>query len=287
MGVKKEDLVDNLYITTNLHDILFFSNKGTVYRRKAYQIPEGGRTSRGIAVVNLLGIQKDERITTVIPIRSEEIEKSREENKWYLYMATKHGKVKKTPLSSFASLRNKEIIAISLNSDDELIRVRLGSNSDNVILSTRKGKSTYFSGEKIRSMGRTAMGCRGMILSKDDYLLDISLVNPDTEEDLLLITENGSGKRTPLKSYRLAKARGCKGVKSIRSSKERGEVISVKVVNDRDELVIISQKGIIIRVPVREISQTGRNSMGVRVMNLDQDDKVASVASVPQSRAIE
>jgi len=131
------------------------------------------------------------------------------------------------------------------------------------------------------------MGCRGMILSKDDYLLDISLVNPDTDEHLLLITENGSGKRTPLKSYRLAKARGCKGVKSIRSSKERGEVISVKVVNDRDELVIISQKGIIIRVPVREISQTGRNSMGVKVMNLDQDDKVASVATVPQSRAIE
>lgn len=287
MGVKKEDLVDNLYITTNLHDILFFSNKGTVYRRKAYQIPEGGRTSRGIAVVNLLGIQKDERITTVIPIRSDEINKSKEENKWYLYMATKHGKVKKTPLSAFASLKNKEIIAISLNPEDELIRVRLACNSDNVILSTRKGKSTYFSGENIRSMGRAAMGCRGMILSKDDYLLDISLVNPDTEEDLLLITENGSGKRTPLKSYRLAKGRGCKGVKSIRASKDRGEVVSVKVVNERDELVIISQKGIIIRVPVREISQTGRNSMGVKVMNLDQDDKVASVATVPQSRVIE
>jgi len=287
MGVKKEDLVDNLYITTNLHDILFFSNKGTVYRRKAYQIPEGGRTSRGIAVVNLLGTQKDERITTVIPIRSEEFNKSREENKWFLYMATKHGKVKKTPLSAFSNLRNKEIIAISLNSGDELIRVRLASGTDNVILSTRKGKSTYFSGENIRSMGRTAMGCRGMILSKDDYLLDISLVNPDSDEDLILITENGSGKRTPLKSYRLAKARGCKGVKSIRFSQERGEVISVKVVSARDELVIISQKGIIIRVPVKEISRTGRNSMGVKVMNLDQDDKVASVATVPQSQVID
>ncbi len=287
MGVKKEDLVDNLYITTNLHDILFFSNKGTVYRRKAYQIPEGGRTSRGIAVVNLLGTQKDERITTVIPIRSEEFNKSREENKWFLYMATKHGKVKKTPLSTFSNLRNKEIIAISLNSSDELIRVRLASGTDNVILSTRKGKSTYFSGENIRSMGRTAMGCRGMILSKDDYLLDISLVNPDSDEDLILITENGSGKRTPLKSYRLAKARGCKGVKSIRFSQERGEVISVKVVSARDELVIISQKGIIIRVPVKEISRTGRNSMGVKVMNLDQDDKVASVATVPQSQVID
>ncbi|MDD5635833.1 MAG: DNA gyrase subunit A [Atribacterota bacterium] len=287
MGVKKEDLVDNLYITTNLHDILFFSNKGTVYRRKAYQIPEGGRTSRGIAVVNLLGIQKDEKITTVIPIRSAKIDNSREENKWYLYMATKHGKVKKTPLSAFASLRNKEIIAISLVDGDELIRVRLAEDKDNVILSTRKGKSTYFSGKNIRSMGRTAMGCRGMILSKEDYLLDISLVNPDSEEDLLLITENGSGKRTPLKSYRLSKSRGCKGVKSIRSSKERGEVVSAKVVSERDELVIISQKGIIIRVPIKEISQTGRNSMGVKVMNLDEDDKVASVATVPQSRVID
>ncbi len=136
-------------------------------------------------------------------------------------------------------------------------------------------------------MGRTAMGCRGMILSKEDYLLDISLVNPDSEEDLLLITENGSGKRTPLKSYRLSKSRGCKGVKSIRSSKERGEVVSAKVVSERDELVIISQKGIIIRVPIKEISQTGRNSMGVKVMNLDEDDKVASVATVPQSRVID
>ena len=287
MGIKQEDLVDNLYITTNLHDIFFFSNKGTVYRRKAYQIPEGGRTSRGIAVVNLLGTQKDERITTVIPIRAEEFKKSQEENKWFLYMATRHGKVKKTPLTAFSSLRNKEIIAISLNPGDELIRVRLASGMDNVILSTRKGKSTYFSGENIRSMGRTAMGCRGMILSKDDYLLDISLVNPDSEEDLLLITENGAGKRTAVKSYRLSRGRGCKGVKSIRFSQERGEVISVKVVSERDELVIISQKGIIIRVPVKEISRTGRNSMGVKVMNLDKDDKVASVATVPQSQVID
>ncbi len=287
MGVKKEDLVDNLYITTNLHDILFFSSDGTVYRRKAYQIPEGGRTSRGIAVVNLLGISKNERITTVIPIRRDDIDNSSQENKWYLYMATKRGKVKKVPLSAFSNLKNKEIVAISLVKDDELIRVRLAGDEDNVILSTRKGKSTYFSGSNVRSMGRTAMGCRGMILTKDDYLIDISLVNPDTKEDLLLITENGSGKRTPLKSYRLSKARGCKGVKSIRPSKDRGEVVSVKVVNERDELVIISQKGIIIRVPVKEISQTGRNSMGVKVMNLDEDDKVASVATVPQSQVID
>ncbi len=287
MGVKKEDLVDNLYITTNLHDILFFSNKGTVYRRKAYQIPEGGRTSRGIAVVNLLGTQKDERITTVIPIRGEEFSKSREDNQWFLYMATKYGKVKKTPLDTFSNLRNKEIIAISLNPGDELIRVRLASGTDNVILSTRKGKSTFFSGKNIRSMGRTAMGCRGMILSKDDYLLDISMVKPDSDEALLMITENGSGKRTPVKYYRLAKGRGCKGVKSIRPSEERGEVISVKIVSEWDELVIISQKGIIIRVPVKEISRTGRNSMGVKVMNLDKDDKVASVATVPQSQVID
>jgi len=287
MGVKKEDLVDNLYITTNLHDILFFTNKGTVYRRKAYHIPEGGRTSKGIAVVNLLGTQKDERVTTVIPIRAEEFDRSKEGNEKYLYMATKYAKVKKIPLHAFASLRNKEIIAISLTRGDELIRVRLATDNDNVILSTRKGKSTFFSGKKIRPMGRTAMGCRGMILSKDDYLIDISLVHPDSKEDLVLITENGSGKRTAIKSYRLSKGRGCKGVKSIRLSEERGEVISVKVVNERDELVIISQKGIIIRVPVIEISRTGRNSMGVKVMNLDEDDKVASVAIVPKSQVIE
>ncbi|MFZ2330713.1 MAG: DNA gyrase subunit A, partial [Atribacterota bacterium] len=254
MGVKEEDLVDNLYITTNLHDILFFSSNGTVYRRRAYQIPEGGRTSRGIAVVNLLGIQKGERITTVIPIREIEFERSRNQNDLFLYMATRQGKVKKVPLHAFANLKNKEIIAISLNEGDELIRVRLAAENDNVILSTKKGKSAYFSGELIRSMGRTATGCRGLTLSKDDHLIDISLVQPDSDEDLLLITENGSGKRTPVKSYRLAKTRGGKGVKSINLSKERGNVISVKVVNERDELVIISQKGIIIRVSVKDIS---------------------------------
>lgn len=287
MGVKEEDLVDNLYITTNLHDILFFSSNGTVYRRRAYQIPEGGRTSRGIAVVNLLGIQKGERITTVIPIREIEFERSRNQNDLFLYMATRQGKVKKVPLHAFANLKNKEIIAISLNEGDELIRVRLAAENDNVILSTKKGKSAYFSGELIRSMGRTATGCRGITLSKDDHLIDISLVQPDSNEDLLLITENGSGKRTPVKSYRLAKTRGGKGVKSINLSKERGNVISVKVVNERDELVIISQKGIIIRVSVKDISRTGRSSMGVKVMNLDKDDKVASVANVSHTQIIE
>ncbi|HOR41946.1 MAG TPA: DNA gyrase subunit A [Atribacterota bacterium] len=287
MGVKEEDLVDNLYITTNLHDILFFSNKGSVFRRKAHEIPEGGRTSRGIAVVNLLGIAKGEKITTVIPIREMEFEKSREADTFFLYMATRQGKVKKVPLHSFASLKNKEIIAISLNEGDELIRVRLSSAVENVILTTRKGKSAYFSGKKIRPMGRTAMGCRGIDLAKDDYLIDLSMVQPDSDEDILLITENGSGKRTPLKFYRLAKTRGGKGVKSIHLSKERGDVISVKVVNERDELVLISQQGIIIRVPVKEISRTGRNSIGVKVMNLDQDDKVASVATVPQSQVID
>lgn len=208
MGVKDEDLVDNLYITTNLHDILFFSSNGTVYRRRAYDIPEGGRTSRGIAVVNLLGTKKGERITTVIPIREDEFENSRQTNDRFLYMATREGKVKKVPLHSFANLRNKEIIAITLNEGDELIRVRLAGGSDNVMLTTSKGKSTYFSGEEIRAMGRTAMGCRGIILAKNDFLIDISLVQPDSDEDLLLITELGSGKRTPVKSYRLAKSRG-------------------------------------------------------------------------------
>lgn len=287
MGVKQEDLVDNLYITTNLHDILFFSNKGTVYRKKAYQIPEGGRTSRGIAIVNLLGIEKGERITTIIPIHQEEFQKSADENNQYLYMATRHGKVKKVPLHAFANLKNKEIIAISLNDDDELIGVRLATEEDNVFLTTRKGKSTYFSGELIRSMGRTAMGCRGITLGKTDYLIDISVVQPDSDEDLLIITEFGSGKRTAVKSYRLAKTRGGKGVKSVNLSTERGNVIAVKIVKEKDELVIISQKGIIIRVPVKDISRTGRSSMGVKVMNLDKDDKVASVANVSQTQLIE
>ncbi len=281
MTTKLEDLVDQVFVTTNLHDILFFTNKGVVYRRRAYQIPEGGRTSRGVAIVNLLGIEKDEHITTIIPIEGNEIAESKEEtNEKYLFMATKKGKIKKVPLSHFYNLRNVGIVAIRLLPEDELIGVRLAGEEDIIILTTKRGNSTCFSGNQIRPLTRVACGSKGISINEKDHLLNISLVSPETDEDLLIVTEGGIAKRTPLKKFREAKKRGGKGVKSIKLTKKKGLVVAVKVVSEEDELVLISQNGIVIRVPVKEIRHTGRYTQGVKAMNLAPEDKVASVALV-------
>jgi len=288
MTTKTEDFVDQLFVTTNLHDILFFTNKGNVYKRRAYQIPEGGRTSRGVAIINLLGIDKEEHVTTLIPIKNNELEESKENkenNEKYLFMATKKGKIKKVSLSSFSNLRNVGIIALRLLPEDELVGVRLAKNQEDVILTSRLGRSIRFSGNLIRSMGRSALGVRGMIFGSQDYLINIDLVEPDSEKDLLLITEGGYAKRTSLKEFRRFKRQGSRGMMSIKLTKEKGEVIAVKVVEEEDEIVLISQQGVVIRVPVEEIHKTGRYSQGVKVMNLAPEDKVASVALISGERA--
>ena len=281
MTTKLEDLVDQVFVTTNLHDILFFTSKGIVYRRRAYQIPEGGRTSRGVAAINLLGIEKGEHITTLIPIESDELAESKEENnEKCLFMATKKGRIKKVSLSRFSNLRNIGIIALRLLPDDELIGVKLAEDKEHVILTSRHGKSIRFSGDPIRSMGRTSLGVKGIALKPEGSLVNISLVPPDTDKYLLLVTEKGYAKRTPLQKFREFSNRGGQGLKSIGITKEKGLVVDVKVVSEEDELVLISQQGIVIRVSVKEIRHTGRYSRGVRIMNLAQEDKVASVALI-------
>jgi len=281
MTTKIEDLVDQVFVTTNLHDILFFTSKGIVYRRRAYQIPEGGRTSRGVAAINLLGIEKGEHITTLIPIESNELPESKEENnEKQLFMATKKGKIKKVSLFRFSNLRNIGIIAIRLLPDDELIGVKLAGDNEHVILTTKHGKSIRFSGDPIRSMGRISFGVKGIILKPEDFLVNISLVPPETDKYLLLVTEKGYAKRTPLQKFREFRKRGGQGLKSIGITEEKGLVVDVKVVSEEDELVLISQQGIVIRVSVKEIRHTGRYSRGVRIMNLAPEDMVASVALV-------
>ncbi len=281
MTTKLEDLVDQVFVTTNLHDILFFTSKGIVYRRRAYQIPEGGTKSRGVAVINLLGIEKDEHITTLIPIESNELADSKEENSQKcLFMATKKGKIKKVSLSRFSNLRNIGIIALRLLPEDELIGVKLAEGNEDVILTTENGKSIRFSGDPIRTMGRSTFGVKGIILKGKDSLVNLSLVPPDTDKYLLLVTEKGFAKRTLLKEFREFKKRGSQGLKSIKLTEERGLVVDVKVVSEEDQIVLISQQGIVIRVQVKEIRHTGRYSQGVRVMSLAPEDRVASVALV-------
>jgi len=282
MTTKLEDLVDHVFVTTNLHDILFFTSKGIVYRRRAYQIPEGGRTSRGVAAINLLGIEKGEHITTLIPIESDELAESKEEsNEKCLFMATKKGKIKKVSLSLFSNLKNIGIIALRLLPGDELIGVKLAEDNEHVILTTKHGKAIRFSGDPIRSMGRTSLGVKGIVLKAEDSLANISLVPPDTDKYLLLVTEKGYAKRTPLQKFREFSNRGGQGLRAIKLTEEKGLVVDVKVVSEEDELVLISQQGNVIRVSVKEIRHTGRYSQGVRIMNLAPEDKVASVAPVP------
>ena len=282
MTTKLEDLVDHVFVTTNLHDILFFTSKGIVYRRRAYQIPEGGRTSRGVAAINLLGIEKGEHITTLIPIESDELAESKEEsNEKCLFMATKKGKIKKVSLSLFSNLKNIGIIALRLLPGDELIGVKLAEDNEHVILTTKHGKAIRFSGDPIRSMGRTSLGVKGILLKAEDSLANISLVPPDTDKYLLLVTEKGYAKRTPLQKFREFSNRGGQGLRAIKLTEEKGLVVDVKVVSEEDELVLISQQGHVIRVSVKEIRHTGRYSQGVRIMNLAPEDKVASVAPVP------
>ncbi len=284
MTTKEEDFIDELLVTTNLHDILFFTNKGNVYRKRAYQIPEGGRTSRGVAIVNLLGLEKDERVTTLIPIRNEELEESRENHQKLLFMATRKGKIKKVPLASFSNLKNVGIIALRLLPEDELVGVRLAQGEEDVILTSRSGKTIRFPGNLIRAMGRTAMGVRGMTFTPSDYLINIDLVDKESTKDLLLVTEEGYAKRTPLEEFREFKRQGSKGMMSIKLTKEKGAVVAARIVEEEDEIVLISQQGIVIRIPVKEIHSTGRYSQGVKVMDLDQEDKVASVALISRER---
>jgi len=280
MTTKLEDFVDQVFVTTNLHDILFFTNKGIVHRRRAYKIPAGGRTSRGIATVNLLKLQKGEYVKTLIPIKGNTLSELKENEDKFLYMATRKGKIKKVPLSYFSNLRNMGIIALRLVPGDELVKVRLENRNKNIILTSRYGKSVCFSGDLLRPLRRTAIGIKGMTLQGEDYIVNISLVPSDSDDDLLVVTEKGYAKRTNLKEFRQFKRQGGKGMYTIKINNEKGLVIAVKVVREEDEIVLISQNGIVIRVPVVEIRETGRYTQGVKVMNLSPEDKVASLALV-------
>ena len=280
MTTKLEDIVDQVFVTTNLHDILFFTNKGIVHRRRAYKISTGGRTSRGIAIVNLLKLQKGEYVTTLIPIEGNTLSESKENEDKFLYMATHKGKIKKVHLSYFSNLRNVGIIALRLVPGDELAKVRLEDNHKNIILTSRYGKSVCFSGDLLRPLARTGMGIKGMTLQGEDYIINISLVPKDSNDDLLVVTEKGYAKRTNIKAFRQFKKQGGKGMYTIKINDEKGLVIAVKVVREEDEIVLISQNGIVIRVPVNEIRKTGRYTQGVKIMNLSPDDKVASLALV-------
>jgi len=269
-GTKEEDVVENLFVTNTHNYILCFSNKGQVHWLKAYQIPESGRYAKGKAIVNLLPLGKEERITAFIPI------KEFNENQ-FLVMATKNGLVKKTALKAYSRPRKGGIVGIKLRETDELITVKLTEGWNKLLVASTNGNAVRFEEGNVREVGRASMGVRGIKLSKGDRVVGMELEK--TDACLLTVTENGYGKRTDIKEYRLI-TRGGKGVINIKTSERNGKVVGIKTVEETDEALLISQQGKIIRIPASGISKIGRNTQGVRIMRLGSDDKVTKLAKI-------
>ncbi|MBU8637538.1 MULTISPECIES: DNA gyrase subunit A [Bacillus] len=275
MGTNEDDFVEQL-ISTSTHDtILFFSNKGKVYRAKGYEIPEFGRTAKGIPIINLLEVEKGEWINAIIPV-SEFDENS------YLFFTTRHGVSKRTTLSQFANIRNNGLIALSLRDEDELMAVRLTNGEKQIIIGTKKGMLIRFDETDVREMGRTAAGVKGITLSEDDIVVGMEILEPDA--NVLIVTEKGYGKLTPEKEYRV-QSRGGKGLKTCKITDNNGPLVAVKATNAEaeEDLMIITGSGVIIRMAVSDISTTGRVTQGVRLIRLGDEEHVATVALVEQS----
>lgn len=270
MGTKEEDFVRHLFIAGTHHFFLFFTNKGKVYRLKVHEIPEAGRTAKGTAIVNLLYIDQDEKITTVIPVR--EFTEG-----MYLFMATRQGVIKKTDLIQFDTSRRDGIIAINLDEGDELVEVQLTDGRQEIMLGTREGLAIRFSEQDVNPYGRTARGVKGITLQEDDVVVSMDTLRKDA--DVLAITENGFGKRTPISEYRV-QTRGGKGIINIKTSNRNGKVVSLQVLRPEEEIMMISAEGIIIRIKVEEISVMGRSTQGVTLMRLAEGDKLVALAKV-------
>ena len=273
MQTLDDDYIEELFMTNTHHYVMFFTNMGRVYRMKAYEIPEASRTARGTAIINLLQLMPEEKITAVIPI-----EKYVEGE--YLFMATKKGLVKKTPITDYANVRKTGLAAITLREDDELIEVKTTDNQKDILLVTKYGQCIRFQESDVRSTGRTSMGVRGMNLSDNDEVIGMQLSCQG--EYLLIASEKGMGKLTDMNEFS-PQNRGGKGVKCYKITEKTGNVVGMKAVNDTDEIMMINTEGIIIRMECFGISKLGRITSGVKLINLHQNEKVASIAKVRQT----
>jgi DNA gyrase subunit A len=270
MGTNENDFVEHLFTTTTHHTILFFTNKGKVYRLKGYEIPDLGRTAKGIPIINMLEIEKGEAVSAVIPVQ-EFVEDN------YLFFTTKQGISKRSPLSAFANIRKGGLIALGLREEDELMSVRLTSGSDEIIIGTKNGLLIRFNENDVRSMGRTASGVKGITLRTNDEVIGMEILKEN--QNILIVTEKGYGKQTPMEEYRI-QSRGGKGILTCNVTEKNGRIISVKTVEQSDELMVITESGIIIRMEVSQISTTGRNTQGVRLIKLTEGDVVSTVAKL-------
>lgn len=272
MGTHEDDFVEHL-LTTSTHDtILFFTNKGKVYRSKGYEIPEFGRTAKGLPIINLLEVDQGEWVNAIIPVQEFA-------DDWFLFFTTKQGISKRSPLSSFSNIRNNGLIALGLRENDELISVKLTDGERDIIIGTKNGLLIRFPETDVRSMGRTATGVKGISLSDGDEVVGMDIL--EEKDDILIVTKKGYGKRTGEEEYRI-QSRGGKGIKTCNVSDKNGELVSVQTVTGEEDLMVITANGVIIRMDVGQISRLGRNTMGVKLIRLEDgpDQYVSTVAKV-------
>ena len=276
MGVHDDDFVENL-VSCSTHDsLLFFTDTGKVYKAKGYEIPEYGRTAKGIPVINLLGIDSSESIEAII-----NVEGKAEENQ-YLFFSTRLGTVKKTSVTEFSNIRTNGLKAIGLKDDDQLINVTLTNGHENIIIGTHQGYSVTFNEEVVRSMGRSAAGVRGIRLREGDYVVGMDILHPESE--VLSITEKGYGKRTAAEEYAV-KGRGGKGIKTVNITEKNGNLAGLTTVTGEEDIMLITNKGVIIRFDIESVSQTGRATQGVRLIRLEEDAIVSTMAKVAKEEA--
>ncbi|WP_438445196.1 DNA gyrase subunit A [Gorillibacterium sp. sgz5001074] len=273
MDTKESDFVEHLFVSNTHHYLMFFTDKGKAYRLKAYEIPDLSRTARGTPIINLLQIEQGETISAVIPVQDFNADLN-------LFFATQQGIVKKTPLEDYSNIRRVGLIAIGLRDDDKLIGVKLTDGKQEIIMGTKDGMSIRFPEQDVRPMGRSATGVKGIQLSDDDAVIDMDVVDP--ANSVLIVTSKGYGKRTPVEDYRI-QTRGGKGIKTLNITDKNGPIVGLKVVQEEEDLMIITAQGTIIRMSMSGISMMGRNTQGVRLIHIKEDDEVSTVTRVQKS----
>ena len=273
MNTREEDFVENLFITSTHNSLMFFTNTGKVFRLKTYELPEASRTAKGTAIVNLLQLSQGEKIAAVMPVENFD------DDSLYVLMATSNGLIKKTKLSEYSNIRKTGIQAITLKESDELIDVRLTDGNNEIIMVTKNGLSIRFKEEEVRAVGRTSMGVKGIELTKDDKVVGMEPIKED-KGYVLTITENGFGKRTELEEYR-CQGRAGKGVLTYKITAKTGNIVGVEIVDDDDDVMMITDNGIIIRINVNDISILGRNTQGVTLMRTSDGGKLINIAKLP------
>jgi len=271
---KDDDFIDKMFVANTHDNILCFSSRGQVYWLKVYEVPQGSRTSRGKPIVNLFPLQEGEKINAILPIKEFD-------DKHYIFMATALGTVKKTPLTDFSNPRKSGIIAINLDDNDFLIGAEITDGSNDIVLVSNGGKAVWFDEEDVRSMGRNTRGVRGMKLQEDQQVLSL-LIASDDQQSMLVATENGYGKRTVLSDFRHS-GRATQGVKAIQVSERNGLVVAAKLVNDEDEIMLITTGGVLIRTRVSEIRELGRATQGVTLINLGENEKLSGLEKIVEA----